>query len=242
MLSDIGIKSEIRPRKVPRTEANKRNRVAWCREQLRLRPTPESWETVGFSDETWAMNDPQWKQRVLVDTEAGEKASDFPLKRRKPEGWMFWGIFAGRRKGPYFIWEKEYGGIDAINYVTFVVPLIKRFYDEIGGFVFQQDNAPSHRARITKAALQEGGIELLRWPAYSPDLSPIENVWSWMKNWMEINCPEGKEIQDLDPWELRMLAYRAWLAVPEDLLLLLAHSMPRRLQMCIEANGDSINF
>ncbi|KAK0703234.1 hypothetical protein B0T26DRAFT_730392 [Lasiosphaeria miniovina] len=28
---------------------------------------------------------------------------------------MFWESFAKRRKGPSFIWEREYGGIDATN-------------------------------------------------------------------------------------------------------------------------------
>ncbi|MGH0153184.1 UNVERIFIED_CONTAM: hypothetical protein FKN15_055138 [Acipenser sinensis] len=43
--------------------------------------------------------------------------------------------------------------------------------------IFQQENARPHSARITIARLQENNIEVLPWPAFSPDLSPIEHLW-----------------------------------------------------------------
>lgn len=43
--------------------------------------------------------------------------------------------------------------------------------------IFQQDNAPIHTAVSTKKWFQDFGIELLPWPALTPDLNPIENLW-----------------------------------------------------------------
>ncbi|GFW45409.1 transposable element Tcb2 transposase [Trichonephila clavipes] len=44
--------------------------------------------------------------------------------------------------------------------------------------IFQQDNALAHVARIVQRFFVNLQIELLPWPARSPDLSPIENMWS----------------------------------------------------------------
>ncbi|GFW33325.1 uncharacterized protein TNCV_2860021 [Trichonephila clavipes] len=43
--------------------------------------------------------------------------------------------------------------------------------------IFQQDNARPHVARIVQRFFVNHQIELLPWPARSPDLSPIENMW-----------------------------------------------------------------
>ena len=129
-----------------------------------------------------------WKKWVTIhDT---EDPTTFTLLRRKPHGWMFWGSFAGGKKGPCFFWEKEYGGINAEKYVSLILPLVYTFYLTAGCSLFQQDNAPSHRANYTRQTIAEIGINLLRWPANSPDLNPIENVWFWMKAWIESHYPD----------------------------------------------------
>ncbi|GFU35700.1 transposable element Tcb1 transposase [Trichonephila clavipes] len=46
------------------------------------------------------------------------------------------------------------------------------------GRIFQQDNAQPHVARIVQRVFINNQIEFLPWSARSPDLSPIENMWS----------------------------------------------------------------
>ena len=44
-------------------------------------------------------------------------------------------------------------------------------------WIFQQDNASCHRSKFTMEFLSDNYVDTLPWPARSPDLNIIENMW-----------------------------------------------------------------
>lgn len=48
-------------------------------------------------------------------------------------------------------------------------------------YIFQDDNAPVHRARSTQEFIHSNGITTMSWPAQSLDINIIENLWLLIK-------------------------------------------------------------
>ena len=57
---------------------------------------------------------------------------------------------------------------------------------------FQQDNAPCCIARSVKVRMKDHHIRTLSWPAQSPDLNPIKNLWNVIKRKMDGHKPSNK--------------------------------------------------
>ena len=61
-----------------------------------------------------------------------------------------------------------------------MVPSVDMLIDQNEWWQFQQYMAPAHTAHKVKAWMKEKKVDLLPWPARSPDLNPIEFIWAWM--------------------------------------------------------------
>ncbi|GFU74124.1 transposable element Tcb1 transposase [Trichonephila clavipes] len=71
------------------------------------------------------------------------------------------------------------GTLNSQRYISEVLgTVVLPFLQGLATAIFQQDNAQPHVARIAQRFFISHQIELLPWPARSPDLSPIENMWS----------------------------------------------------------------
>ena len=73
------------------------------------------------------------------------------------------------------------------------------------GDIFQQDGASIHQSKKTKSWLELKRIIIEPWPAKSPDMSPIENLWAWLAKKVYGNKPRYNTIE-----ELKDAIWKAW--------------------------------
>jgi transposase len=81
-----------------------------------------------------------------------------------------------------------------------------------------QDGAPGHSAAYTINELQQRGIDPIFWPAYSPDLNPIEQLWNQMKDYIELHYPDLPAGRQRTYDEFRRIVREAWDSIGEDVL------------------------
>jgi len=99
----------------------------------------------------------------------------------------------------------------------------------------QQDNDPKHTARVVKAWMTHNNVPLLPWPAQSPDLNPIENLWSIL----DASCKDRKCNMAS---KLFAILRDAWGTLDKSLLESLVNSMHDRCQAVIEAKGGASGY
>ncbi len=73
-------------------------------------------------------------------------------------------------------------------------------------FIFQQVLAPAHTAKGTKSWFNDHGVTVLDWPANSPDLNPIENLWAIVKRKMRNKRPKHAD-------ELKATVKETWASI-----------------------------
>ena len=121
--------------------------------------------------------------------------------------------------------------LHAVTIRKHVAPTLKKHYPH-GNGIFQEDNAAPHRAKVAAAAREAAGIVLLPWPAQSPDLNPIENLWTEMKAMVRRRSPPPSNLI-----ELEQHVKAAWKDLAPEYYRKLIESMPARMKAVITANG-----
>ena len=104
-------------------------------------------------------------------------------------------------------------------------------------FVWMHDNATPHSAAATQAYLEGRGIPVLKWPALSPDLNPIENIWGIMSQKLYTN---GKSYQNTN--ELWEAIVHTWHSLDAAVFRKLYNSMQKRMALVLESNGKRIKI
>ena len=105
------------------------------------------------------------------------------------------------------------------------------------GAILQDDNATPHRARVVTGFLQQHQVTQVDWPAHSPDLAPIENLWDILGCLVHDNHHPAANLA-----QLFQFLQQEWNAIPPQTLVTLVQSMRKRCVECLMANGGFMHY
>lgn len=195
----------------------------------------EEWRNVLFSDEKkFNLDGPDGWQCYWRDLRAEPEI--FSKRNFGGGTLMVWGAFPYRGKVP-LAWistkmtSQDYIQLLEISLIEHGETLMRE------NFIFQQDNASIHCAKATKQWLRERNVEVLDWPACSPDLNPIENLWGIISRKVYEN---GKQFESIIALKNRIR--EVWVDLTLEVLKTLVDSMPDRIFDVVRNNGGVTKY
>lgn len=231
VLHKNGIFSRIAVKKPFLTPRHMSQRLAFAQKYRGW--SAKEWERVVWTDES-TFEIGKNSRQIHVWRSAYERYSSSCLAPTFKSGrtsLMIWGAFAGGQKSELVFMPKGQRSAKDFIEVVYNAKLV-HFMGQIPQGVLMEDGAPVHRSKICEEWRQSHLLEKLNWPANSPDLNPIENVWRMLKDVVQHGkqCPRNLDV-------LKVVLEREWKLVNGTKLLQLCHSMPSRLLAVIDANG-----
>lgn len=208
-------------------------RLNWT--QLHYRWRRAQWNRIVFTDES-RFNLSHHDGRVRVYRRRGERFADACVLQRNRFGGgsvMVWGgIMANRKTDLVFV----QGNLNAQGYINQVLrPVAVPFINAHGHATLMHDNARPHTERLTQQFLNGNGVNVLPWPALSPDLNPIEHIWDALGR----RVRSRHDVNNLD--ELRNALQVEW-NIPADVIQRYVNSMRRRILEVIRRNGGHTRY
>ncbi|GFT12216.1 DDE_3 domain-containing protein [Trichonephila clavipes] len=133
----------------------------------------------------------------------------------------------------------ENGTMTGQRYIDEVLlPHVRLFRGAVGDkFVFMDHNATCHRTLAVQDCLDSEGIQRLVWPARSPDLNLIENVWDALGRQVA-----GRNYPPTNKNTLIRALTEEWDKLPQQLLDNVVQSIVRRVECCITLHGGHIPY
>ncbi len=212
----------------------RQRRLTWAKEKKNW--TVAQWSKVLFSDESkFCVSFGNQGPRVW--RKGGEAHSPSCLKSsvKFPQSVMIWDAMSSAGVGPLCFLKNNVTALDYQEMLEhFMLPFADQLFKDVD-FIFPLDLAPAHTAKRTKSWLNDHGVGVLDWLANSPDLNPIENLWSIVKRKMRNKRPKNAD-------ELKATVKETWASIPPQQCHKLITSMPRWIEAVITAKGAPTKY
>jgi transposase len=232
-LKNVGyLNYKLKPLVVAMTKDHKKRRVDCCKAR---RNWMNEWHRVIFSDEKKFNEDgPDGWRHYYHDVRKPEVV--FPKRQGGGTSLMFWGAFGFNGKSLLVCLK---GNQNAEDYQNTLDEHLAPCFDDlaVNPGVFQQDGASIHTAGSTLRWFHDRQCRKLAHPAKSPDLNPMENLWSIVERAVYARNKQYQRVADL-----KAAVIAAWDAIPLSTLRKLVDSMHQRTIMVIESKGETIKL
>ncbi|KAH8145963.1 uncharacterized protein LAJ45_10105 [Morchella importuna] len=239
-LKQGGLHKRRAKRKPFLSKTHKLRRMLWCKAHKHW--TMEDWGEVIWTDESrfevGFHGGTCWVCRAPGEEDMSECL--LPTFKSGRTSVMIWASIQLGNKGPMVILPT--GGLGGKQYVELIVepalhPFYKERYRATHEAVVMENGAPPHRSKLAQAARNRLHIQKLPWPAQSPHLNLIENLWRIMKARINRRIPTITT----GP-ALRQALQEEWdRFIPEDFRRLI-ESMPKRVKECLRNRGGSTHY
>ena len=223
------LKPFLKPRHVEKRLDYAKKHASW---------TIDEWAKVIWTDESSFELGRNYRQVLVWRTTGEEYNTDClaPTFKSNRSSVMVWGAITHGAKSELVIMDpKRRTAQDFVDQV-YEGPL-RRFMEVSGGKILMEDGAPVHRSNAPKKWREDNGVPKMDWPAQSPDLNPIENLWAQMKD-----AVQKRWTPSMTQETLVKVLLDAWENIDIERSNTLIESMPVRIKEVLKNKGSSTRW